>query len=122
MTHDLFVPEGGSATRLSSGHILVGYTAPYAGTDSGERTFDADQSMSGWEVDLHARTRSRVVIPKSLDTSVGGERLVPWASIGGESTKGPELGYEMTDGFNGTDSSWSMTYCVDGGQAAASRR
>ena len=41
---------------------------------------------------MYAEVHAKVVIPRSSDEQAGGERMVPWASINGESEEGPSLG------------------------------
>ena len=52
----------------------------------------SNRSMTAFEVDMYANVQAKVVIPRSDNEQAGGERMVPWASIGGESETGPSLG------------------------------
>ena len=63
-THDT---DGGSVQRLGSGMFLVGFTTPDAGAGAGERTFNANRSITAFEVDMYAEVHAKVVIPRSRD-------------------------------------------------------
>ena len=67
MTHDEFDTDGGSVQRLGSGLFLVGFTTPDAGAGAGERTFNANRSITAFEVDMYAEVHAKVVIPRSRD-------------------------------------------------------
>ena len=67
MTHDEFDTDGGSVQRLGSGMFLVGFTTPDAGAGAGERTFNANRSITAFEVDMYAEVHAKVVIPRSRD-------------------------------------------------------
>ena len=94
MTTGQYNWDGGSAYRLESGHVLVGVTSPYNGRGAGMRAYNANHSMTGWEVDEHAQVRAKLTIPHPYDQSKakGGYRLLPWKSVGGESQDAPTSG------------------------------
>ena len=85
-THDSYNWDGGSAQRLSNGRILVAFTSPY-----NQRAFNANYSMMAWEVAPSGGVLSRVTVPHSLGqlTTQGGYRMIPWASVGGETSEAP---------------------------------
>lgn len=91
MTHDLANWDGGSVERLESGHVLVAMTSPYASTAAGGRGWNANYSMMAWEVAPSGTVLSEVIVPHSYDslTREGGYRMVPWDSVGGESSEPP---------------------------------
>ena len=77
-----------------TGSVLVGVTSPYNGRGAGMRAYNANHSMTGWEVDEHAQVRAKLTIPHPYDQSKakGGYRLLPWKSVGGESPDAPTSG------------------------------
>ena len=91
MTHDLFNWDGGSAYRLASGLVLVALTSPWDKHAEGFRDWNANYSMMAWEVAPSGGVLSRVTVPHSLGqlTTQGGYRMIPWASVGGETTEAP---------------------------------
>ena len=91
MTHDLFNWDGGSAYRLASGLVLVALTSPWDKHAEGFRDWNANYSMMAWEVAPSGGVLSRVTVPHSLGqlTTQGGYRMIPWASVGGETSEAP---------------------------------
>ena len=87
-THDAFTFDGGSVERLSNGNFLVGFTA----VAEEQRAWNPAGSMLLFEVDDAGDAVGAMEFPRPVQTSGvkdGGYRMLPWASIGGESSSSP---------------------------------
>ena len=84
-------PASDELSRLASGLVLVALTSPWDKHAEGFRDWNANYSMMAWEVAPSGGVLSRVTVPHSLGqlTTQGGYRMIPWASVGGETSEAP---------------------------------
>ena len=85
MTRDLFNFDGGSATRLHGGRILVAFTRPYD-----TRTWNEKFSMRAYEVDKDGNAIVYIIVPASGTLAAQGSyRFIPHRTVSGEGKAAP---------------------------------